>query len=203
MKKIISVLISIICVVSIFTTSIYTAFAQDHNAEITQEDIDKIDIDENYHLVGVDYVYDESLEVMGKSNSSSTTFADVIAHSANVQKAAGSYSGSFTSDKFKTEIPGYKYQIKFDWTAGVESGNYVFSKVSNYRIETYANYLLLGLTWEYYSYRIAEKRYSFNNSRRIINCYVTYVFTLRDKISSVNTTTYDENFQSFSLDSLL
>lgn len=202
MKKTLSRLASIICVILILE-SCNTAFAQDSSV-ISQNDISTFDVDENYYITSVDKGYKETFYLLSDIRNFSVSIDDVMANSVNVKSvSSSSYSGSFTSDKYSAGIPGYKYQIKFDWESGTLNGTRVFTKIKNYKVVTYTNYVVLSLAWESYSYRLTKNTYLFDRGNTLVNCYTNYAFDVRDKTTHNSTTIYQNNTQTFSLNSLL
>ncbi len=198
-NKVLCRFISMICALTVLLSYSCTAFAQDNAISKNS-----VDVDENYYITSIDNGYEEVNDSVLDINEYSIDVEKVIADSVNVKRAANnSYSGSFISDKYSAGIFGYKYQIKFNWTAKVSKGNYVFDKITNYKIVTYTNYLLLAMTWESYSYKITKKTYSFNGSRSAVTCYTNYTFNCRDKTTHNNSTMYGTNKKTFTMDQLL
>lgn len=202
MKRILSRLASIICVILVLA-SCNTAFAQDGNV-ISQNDINTFDVDENYYITSIDKGYEEISDSLSDISECSISIDDVMANSVNVKSlSSSSYSGSFISDKYSAGLLGYKYQIKFDWESGTSNGTRVFTKIKNYKVVTYTNYVVLALTWESYSYRLTKNTYLFDRGNTLVNCYTNYAFDVRDKTTHNSTTIYQNNTQTFSLNSLL
>lgn len=192
-----------ICALAVLLSCSCTAFAQDSTI-ITPQDIGSVDIDENYYISSIDVGYEAVNNSALDLSEYSIDVEKVIANSVNIKRTANSsYSGSFKSDKYSAGIPGYKYQIKFDWTAKVSNGDYVFNTIKNYTIVTYTNYILLALAWEAYSYKITKMNYTFNSSRSSIICVTNYAFDVRDKSTRNNVTITQNNKKTFDMDLLL
>lgn len=206
MKKNIIKSISFFCVLMILFSFSCTAYAKEpENIQSNiQNDIESLDIDENYVVSSVVEGFEEKENINVFQNALNIDIDEIISSSTNVKKLSNSdYTGSFTSDKYDAGLKGYKYQIKFDWTTGVESGDYVFRNISHYQVVTYTNYLVLALTWEEYSYRVTKASWTYNSGRNGIRCTANYAFTVRDKTSHNLSTIYKDNNKLFSLNSLL
>lgn len=196
LKRIIAIVCSIIITLSCSTIATAQSFT------LSQEYINELDIDKNYHVTSSDKGTEVSLSHNQNINNS-LEIDYIISHSTNIQKSSNSYSGSFKSDKYNAGISGYKYQISFDWVAKISNGNYVFDKITNYTLTTYTNYLLLALAWEAYSYRVIKNTYSFSSDRAYVTCFANYVFDLRDKTLHSDYNIKEENTKIFYLDDLL
>lgn len=196
LKRIIAIVCSIIITLSCSTIATAQSFT------LSQEYINELDIDKNYHVTSSDKGTEVSLSHNQNINNS-LEIDYIFSHSTNIQKSSNSYSGSFKSDKYNAGISGYKYQISFDWVAKISNGNYVFDKITNYTLTTYTNYLLLALAWEAYSYRVIKNTYSFSSDRAYVTCFANYVFDLRDKTLHSDYNIKEENTKSFYLDDLL
>lgn len=206
MKKNILKMLSFICSLMVLLSFTCTAYAEESKyiESNTKNAIEVLDTDENYVITSIVEGFEEKGDINVSHHAFSMDINDIISKSTNIKKLSNSdYSGSFTSDKYDAGLPGYKFQIKFDWTTGTESGNYVFRQISNYKVVTYTNYLILAFTWEEYSYRVTKASWSYNSGRNAIWCTANYTFTVRDKVSHNVSTICKDNKKLFSLNSLL
>lgn len=104
--------------------------------------------------------------------------------------AAGDvYSGTYTTNKIKTEFPGFKIRLIFSWTGKLnEDGDPVFSSIKIVKAEYYANYALLALTWDYWSFEFTKLGTpSYTISFKSAEFVVKYTVVARDKTEVTST----------------
>lgn len=203
MKKSTNKLISVVLVFLILS-SYTTAFAFDKKVS-TYDNISYLDTDENYYVSSINEGHEEINSTSKILFDNSLNLETIISKSVNIQKiSSNSYSGKFTSDKYNAGILGYKFQIKFDWVAKVNSsGDYIFDKITNYKLVTYTNYIVLALTWDSYSYKVSSNTYSLSSNRKTITCVANYIFDLYEKNTKNHITAYEPNRKIFNIDQML
>lgn len=188
--------------VAIFSLSggVMALAVDDENISTENTYSSNLDSDENYYFSGSEFS-SEVVNVLPHGNNP-ISVEDVISNSTNIQRNGATDSGDFTSKKFSAGILGYKYTISFSWVAKVVNGDYVFDYISNAKITTYTNYLILAVTWELYSYRITKNTYYFTGDRKSVIFETNYAFDVRDKTTHNDMTLYQNNKQTFSLQSI-
>lgn len=199
MKKVLSVLLSAVMLFSMNVTA-FAAEAPNTNVPNTEEYANEYVIDGITPVTQIDgSIYD---------NVSSLTIDidDLISHSTNVTSSGSSYSGSYVSDKYDAGLPGYKYQISFDWKADVNSsGNYVFkdNSIQNPMIKTYANHFILTMTWGYYNYSLTKNTYGVATNGRSVTFETDYKFTVYERDTAFDHTFTQENTKTIYIEDLL
>ena len=136
MKKICSLILSLLMVFSAFTTVAMAKETTIGNARPKAELLEEYKVAETFPATrDNDDAYDNV-------SSETIDIDNLIAHSINVKRSGSSYSGSYISDEYDAGLPGYTYQIKFDWKAKVNSvGDYIFENndIQNARITTHTD----------------------------------------------------------------
>lgn len=191
MKRLFSSSISMLLMLSILMTSATAANIKPSNTDTLKNE---------YILVGVD---DIELEPNNQFDYS-IPLEELIENSVNIRATENSYTGTYKSDKLDAGLTGYKYQISFDWVATLNSGDYVFKSISNKKIKTYANYLILALTWSTHDYEITKSTYSYSASKKTVTFYTNYTFIVGEYSNANNKfTIYSTNEKPIKLQSLL
>ena len=194
MKKVLSVLLSAVMLLSMSVT----AFAAE--APNTEEFANEYVIDGIAPVTQIDgSIYDDVLRL-------TIDIDDLIAHSTNVTRSGSSYSGSYESDKYDAGLPGYKYQISFDWKADVNSaGNYIFkdNSIQNPIITTHTNNFILATAWSYYNYSFTKNTYGVATNGRSVTFETDYKFTVYEKDTAFDHTFTQENTKTIYIDDLL
>lgn len=199
MKKVLSILLSTIVM---FSMSV-TAFA----AEIPNSIVSNADEFANEYVIDrVTPVTKIDGSIYDNVSILTINIDDLIAHSTNVTRSGSSYSGSYESDKYDAGLPGYTYQISFDWKADVNSaGNYIFkdNSIQNPIITTHTNHFILAMTWGYYSYSFAKNTYGVATNGRSVTFETDYKFTVYEKDTAFDHTFTQENTKTIYIDELL
>lgn len=194
MKKLISIVLTLLVVMSLFSTNAFAA-----------EDTGSADSD-GYVVVGVeDVVFSDNLSDENNINLP-ITFEELIEASSNVTYSNSSYTGSYKSDKYDAGLVGFKYQISFDWEATTNSGDYIFKSISNAKITTYTNYLLLSLSWgdDTVTYSLTKNTFEYSSNKRSVTFYTNYKFTVYDSDDPPSSYDYyKSNQKTINLDNLL
>ena len=84
-------------------------------------------------------------------------------------------------------MPGYTYQISFDWELEVDNyGDYVFknNNIINPIVTTYTDKAELDISWADYSYSLVKNTYSMAADSKSVTFYTNYEFEVRDLYSS-------------------
>lgn len=194
MKKIFCLIVSLAMLLAMSTT----AFA----ASCEKNTID----DDGYTVAGVT----PATEIDGSiyDNVAALTFDmdELLANSTNVTYSGSSYSGSYTSDKYEAGLPGYTYEISFDWVADVNSsGDYVFkdNAIQNALITTYTNHIILAITWGYYNYTFDKNTYGVASNGKSVTFETDYEFTVYEKGTAISHTFSQENTKTIYINDLL
>lgn len=193
MRKLLCFAISVAMLITMSTT----AFA-------TSDDV-ALDSD-GYGLVGIDPVTKADGTVSNNMVHITLDIDELLAHSTNVMRSSNSYSGSYTSAKYETGLPGYKYQISFDWVADVNaSGDYVFrnNAIQNPLISTYKDKVLLAITWSYSTYSFAKNTYGVASNGKSVTFETDYEFTVYEKETAISHTFVQENTKIIYINDLL
>lgn len=194
MKKKSSIMLSFVMLLSMSVT----AFAAE--APKAEEFANKYVVDGIAPVTQIDgSIYDNVLSL-------TIDIDDLIARSTNVTRSGSSYSGSYESDKYDAGLPGYKYQISFDWKADVNSaGNYVFkdNSIQNPLITTHTNHFILAMTWSYYNYSFTKNTYGVATNGRSVTFETDYKFTVYEKDTAFDHTFTQENTKTIYIDDLL
>lgn len=194
MKKLFSFVVSFAMLLSMSTT----VFAA------SEEDV-ALDSD-GYSVVGVAPVTQMDGAAYDNTTLITLDIDELLAHSTNVTRSSSSYSGSYTSAKYETGLPGYKYQISFDWVADVNSsGDYVFrnNAIQNPLISTYKDKLLLAITWSYSTYSFAKNTYGVASNGKSVTFETDYKFTVYEKETAISHTLVQENTKTIYINDLL
>ena len=189
MKKILSLLLISMIILSMYST---VAMATDNSSQISNT---TDTYDDYYKIVGVDDSIFECIDENIISDQITLTFDELIKSSTNITRSNNSQSGTYKSAKLNAGLTGYKYQISFDWEAEVDSSNnYVFKKITNAKITTYENAILLSIAWpgDSWSYVLTKNTYTISNDKRFVTFYTNYKFTLYDS-SEGSTYNYTSN----------
>lgn len=85
-------------------------------------------------LVGTEYAIEIPSSMA--DNTVAISVDDIMEHST-VTTYGASMEGSYESEKYDAGLPGYTFQIIFDWKAAVNSsGDYIFDKITNAKVTT-------------------------------------------------------------------
>ena len=190
MKKILSLFLTSMIILSMYST---VAMADDNSSQI----LSTTDIydDDYYKIVGVEASILECIDENIISDKITLTFDELMKSSTNITRSNNSLSGTYESAKLNAGLTGYKYQISFDWEAEVDnSNNYTFKKITNAKITTYENIILLSIAWpgDSWSYVLTKNTYAISNDKRLVTFYTNYKFTLYDS-SEGSTYNYTSN----------
>ncbi|MCR5293569.1 MAG: hypothetical protein K6E30_00125 [Lachnospiraceae bacterium] len=194
MKKLLCLIISI----SMLLTMSTTAFAASDLSPTTDAD--------GYTVAGVAPVAKVDGSIYDNAITVSFDIDELLTHSTNVTRSGSSYSGSYTSAKYETGLPGYKYEISFDWVADVNSsGDYIFKNnaIQNPLITTYTNHVLLALTWSYYTYSFDKNTYGVATNGKSVTFETDYEFTVYEKETAISHNFVEENTKTIYINDLL
>ena len=119
---------------------------------------------------------DEDGNYVVADNTVAISVDDIMEHST-VTTYGASMEGSYESEKYDAGLPGYTFQIIFDWKAAVNSsGDYIFDKITNAKVTTYKNDIICAMTWGYSSYKVTKNTYSISSNKKSITFNTTYDF---------------------------
>lgn len=125
-------------------------------------------------LVGTEYAIEIPSSMA--DNTVAISVDDIMEHST-VTTYGASMEGSYESEKYDAGLPGYTFQIIFDWKAAVNSsGDYIFDKITNAKVTTYKNDIICAMTWGYSSYKVTKNTYSISSNKKSITFNTTYDF---------------------------
>lgn len=201
MKKVFSVSLIIMLMFSMIGTTAMAAenIEHDYNSvKISTENIDE------YIVAGICPTSKEEHTLDAEALTIDIEY--LFEHSTNVTRSGSEYSGSFSSPKYSAGLAGYEYNINFEWEAAVDSdSNYYFKDfdIIDPHITTYYNYLILGLTWSYYSYDIIKNSYDVSNDGYSVTFFTNYRFTVIPKDGFITQTFTQNNTQTITLEELL
>lgn len=201
MKKLFLMLFSFLLAFSMLATTAMAAEAPSVSTAYENIPIDVYVVDSVVPVSGiVENTYDNTVKA-------AISVDDLVSHSTNVVLRGSSYSGSYKSAKYSAGMPGYEYQISFDWIAEVNSsGDYIFKgrSIQNPMITTYTNHFLLATAWSYYNYSFAKNVWWVSSDGRTVSFQTDYSFTLYSKdVPMVDYSFTQENRRDISIDDLL
>ena len=130
----------------------------------------------------------------------------LLANSSNIIRSGSELRGSYSSPKYDTGLPGYKYDVNFEWVAAVDSTSTYYFKdyeISEAYVTTYVNHLILVPIYEYYTYDIVRNEYEVSEDGYSVTFYTDYNFTVRHKGASFTEEFTEYNSVDITIEELL
>lgn len=183
-KRVISSLLSFTLLISLLATTVCAA--------------DSPEVNKPTKMIKADttYIIDSVEQPVESATSESPSL--YFAQSANgVEK-----SGSYRSKKMETGMPGFTYDIYFEWTLVEKDGDYIISDLENMAVTCYRN-PLLTLAWGSVSRTTTRLDYVIAKDCRSVTFYTDYEFDCTERDTGKHIIIPTENVKTVTVDDLI